>query len=192
MTQPAPDTLPKCGLLVDDDPLFLTTLQRSLRKRGFDSVLASSAAEALEQAQARCQKLDFVLIDLRLGTDSGLEVIGPLRQAGGPDMRIVLITGYASIATAVAAIKRGADDYLIKPASADMIVRAIRGEEASQPDAPPALTPLGRLEWEHIHRALTETHGNVSAAARLLGMHRRSLQRKLAKHPRPERASSEP
>lgn len=190
MTQPAPDTLPKCGLLVDDDPLFLTTLQRSLRKRGFDAVLASNATEALKQA--RCQKLDFVLIDLRLGTDSGLEVIEPLRQAGGPDMRIVLITGYASIATAVAAIKRGADDYLIKPASADMIVRAIRGEEASQPDGPPALTPLGRLEWEHIHRALTETHGNVSAAARLLGMHRRSLQRKLAKHPRPERASSEP
>jgi two-component system response regulator RegA len=169
------------GLLVDDDPLFLRALQRSLQKRGLQTVLASTAGEALEQA--RCQKLDFVLIDLRLGADSGLELIAPLRRAGA-DMRIVLITGYASIATAVAAIKRGADDYLIKPTSADTIVRAIQGENVGQPEAPPALTPLGRLEWEHIHRALTETHGNVSAAARLLGMHRRSLQRKLAKHPR--------
>jgi two-component system, response regulator RegA len=179
---------PKCGLLVDDDPLFLRTLQRSLHRRGLESLLAGNAREALEQVRSR--KLDFVLIDLRLGAESGLELIEPLRQAG-PHMRIVLITGYASIATAVAAIKRGADDYLIKPATAEMIVRAIHGEESPPPDGAPALTPLGRLEWEHIHRALSETQGNVSAAARLLGMHRRSLQRKLAKHPRAEHDAAE-
>ena len=178
MSLPAPCPS-KCGLLVDDDPLFLRTLQRSLQKRGLESLLASNAREALEQV--RGHRIDFVLLDLRLGDTSGLELIEPLRRAG-PAMRIVLITGYASIATAVAAIKRGADDYLIKPATADMIVRAIHGEATPSQD-PPALTPLDRLEWEHIHRALSETQGNVSAAARLLGMHRRSLQRKLAKHP---------
>lgn len=180
MSRPEP-LPPKWGLLVDDDPLFLKTLQRCLHKRGLGSELACNASEALQHVRAR--KLDFALIDLRLGDQSGLELIEPLRSAS-PDMRIVLITGYASIATAVAAIKRGADDYLIKPASADMILRAILGESVSQPPVPPALTPLDRLEWEHIHRALNETQGNVSAAARLLGMHRRSLQRKLAKHPR--------
>jgi two-component system response regulator RegA len=182
-------SFPQCGLLVDDDPLFLSTLQRALSKRGLQTLLASSAAEAVQQAAGR--KLDFALIDLRLGSTSGLELIEPLRSAQ-PDMRIVLLTGYASIATAVTAIKRGADDYLIKPATAEMIVRAIRGEAASAPQALPTLAPLDRLEWEHIHRALSETQGNVSAAARLLGLHRRSLQRKLAKHPRGERTTPDP
>jgi two-component system, response regulator RegA len=187
MSLPAPCP-PKCGLLVDDDPLFLRTLQRSLLKRGLQSLLASSASQALEQVHRA--RLDFVLLDLRLGAHSGLELIEPLRRAG-PAMRIVLITGYASIATAVAAIKRGADDYLMKPATAEMIVRAIHGQDAQQSPPAPALTPLDRLEWEHIHRALSETRGNVSAAARLLGMHRRSLQRKLAKHPRAEQVDPE-
>ena len=95
-------------------------------------------------------------------------------------MRIVLMTGYASVATAVEAIKRGADDYLLKPTTVDSILRTL-SPTAEIPPEPQTMTPLSRLEWEHIHQALAETNGNVSAAARLLGMHRRSLQRKLAK-----------
>ena len=134
------------------------------------------------------QRFDFALIDLRLATESGLELIKPLRAAQ-PSIRIVLMTGYASVATAVEAIKRGADDYLLKPTTVDTILRTLSStanvSTAAEPQA--TMTPLSRLEWEHIHQALAETNGNVSAAARLLGMHRRSLQRKLAKRPGPER-----
>jgi two-component system response regulator RegA len=174
------------GLLVDDDALYLRTLQRSLLKRGLETCTATNAADTLRLASERT--LDFALIDLRLATESGLDLIMPLRQAQ-PPMRIVLITGYASVATAVEAIKRGADDYLLKPTSVDMILRTLASTaHAVTAAAPqPTMTPLSRLEWEHIHQALAETNGNVSAAARLLGMHRRSLQRKLAKKPGPER-----
>ena len=174
------------GLLVDDDTLYLQTLQRSLQKRGLAASIATNVADALQVANTRA--LDFALIDLRLGAESGLELIAPLRRCQ-PRIRIVLLTGYASVATAVEAIKRGADNYLLKPTTVEMILRTL----AAQPtDAPPpepqaTMTPLSRLEWEHIHQALAETNGNVSAAARLLGMHRRSLQRKLAKRPGPER-----
>jgi two-component system response regulator RegA len=176
------------GMLVDDDTLYLKTLQRSLLKKGLETVLATNVAEALSQANAHV--LDFVLIDLRLATESGLELIAPLRQIN-PGLRIVLLTGYASIATAVEAIKRGADDYLLKPTTVDAILRTLRGEAELPPEPEATLTPLNRLEWEHIHRALAQTNGNVSAAARMLGMHRRSLQRKLAKRPRPERTPNE-
>ena len=135
--------------------------------------------------------LDFALIDLRLATESGLDLIKPLRNAQ-PQMRIVLITGYASVATAVEAIKRGADEYLLKPTTVDTILRTLSlAVDAETPPEPQTMTPLSRLEWEHIHQALAETNGNVSAAARLLGMHRRSLQRKLAKRPGPERKPQE-
>ena len=102
-----------------------------------------------------------------------------------PQARILLLTGYASVATAVEAIKRGADDYLPKPASVAMILKALQAEEsdAGEPAAPVAMTPLNRLDWEHIQQAMQETEGNISAAARLLGMHRRTLQRKLFKRP---------
>ena len=104
------------------------------------------------------------------------------------DMQIILVTGYASVATAVEAIKRGADDYLPKPVTAEALLRVLKGERAGDAAAPaPTMTPFSRLEWEHIQQALHETDGNVTAAARLLGMHRRSLQRKLAKRPGPER-----
>lgn len=174
----------KLGLLVDDDELYLRTLQRSLLKRGFTTLLARSAEEALRIAQE--SRPAFALIDLRLGNDSGLALIEPLR-AVREDMRILLVTGYASIATAVEAIKRGADNYLTKPVTADAIVRALNDELDSEPVPESTMVPLARLEWEHIQQALSETQGNISAAARLLGMHRRSLQRKLAKRPGPER-----
>jgi two-component system, response regulator RegA len=171
------------GLLVDDDALYLQTLQRSLSKRGVQATTATNAADALRLAGEG--SLDFALIDLRLATESGLDLIKPLRQAQ-PRMRIVLMTGYASVATAVEAIKRGANDYLLKPTTVDTILRTLSAT-AVAPEEPQTMMPLSRLEWEHIHQALAETNGNVSAAARLLGMHRRSLQRKLAKRPGPER-----
>ncbi|MCW4455022.1 response regulator transcription factor [Flavobacterium sp. MXW15] len=177
------------GLLVDDDPLYLRTLQRSLARRGIETATATDIASALRQAGAAPPA--FALIDLKLGADSGLSLIQPLRALRA-DMRILLVTGYASIATAVEAIKLGADDYLPKPATVSMILRAL-GEDDEAPDdpeelePPDAMTPISRLQWEHIQQALHETGGNVSAAARLLGMHRRSLQRKLSKRPSPER-----
>ena len=185
MTSPAPKVA-ITGLLVDDDTLYLQTLQRSLQKRGLAASIATNVADALQVARA--QPLDFALIDLRLGSESGLELIDPLRRSQ-PQIRIVLLTGYASVATAVEAIKRGADNYLLKPTTVDLILRTLAAQstDAPPPEPQPTMTPLSRLEWEHIHQALAETNGNVSAAARLLGMHRRSLQRKLAKRPGPER-----
>lgn len=178
----------KLGLLVDDDELYLRTLQRSLQKRGLTTLLACSVEEAVRIAQE--SRPAFALIDLRLGNDSGLALIEPLK-AVREDMRILLLTGYASIATAVEAIKRGADNYLTKPVTADAIVRALNDELEGEAAPESTMVPLARLEWEHIQQALSETQGNISAAARLLGMHRRSLQRKLAKRPGPERKPSD-
>jgi two-component system response regulator RegA len=176
------------GLLIDDDELYLRTLQRSLARRGFEIEIATTSADALQRAHQRAP--DFALIDLRLREQSGLELIQPLR-ALREDMCILLVTGYASVATAVEAIKRGADNYLPKPVSVDAILRALADELPSSGEPESTMTPLSRLEWEHIQQALNETHGNISAAARLLGMHRRSLQRKLAKRPGPERRTTE-
>ena len=183
------------GLLVDDDELYLHMLQRSLARRGIDCLLASDVEGALAQA-AQAQPA-FVLLDLKLGNESGLSLIQPLR-AIRTDMRILLVTGYASIATAVEAIKLGADDYLPKPATLPVILRALGIDDSptatgdtditTGSELPEAMTPINRLEWEHIQQALHETGGNISAAARLLGMHRRTLQRKLGKRPSPEPA----
>ena len=174
------------GLLLDDDVLYLRTLARALQRRGIQTYSAVRPEEALHLA--RTHHPDFALLDLKLaeGDGTSLELIAPLRAAC-PAMRIVLVTGYASVATAVEAIKRGADDYLPKPASLEAILRAVAGEENDATPEPVAMTPLSRIEWEHIQQALAETDGNVSAAARLLGMHRRSLQRKLGKRPSPAR-----
>lgn len=172
------------GLLVDDDELYLRTLQRSLQKRGFATVTANNGSDALVAASEH--RPWFALIDLKLGSTSGLALIEPLR-AVRDDMRILLVTGYASIATAVEAIKRGADNYLMKPVTAEAIVRALNDGIESDPTPENTMVPLARIEWEHIQQALAETQGNISAAARLLGTHRRSLQRKLGKRPGPER-----
>nr|WP_058834832.1 response regulator [Luteimonas abyssi] len=178
------------GLLVDDDPIYLQALARALTRRGLDCATAATPAAAL--AQARRYPPDFALLDLKLAEHSGLALIAPLREIRA-DMRILLVTGYASVATAVEAIKRGADDYLPKPVSADALMQAL--QRAPSPVAASASTeietltmiPLHRLEWEHIQQALAETGGNISATARLLGMHRRTLQRKLSKRPGAER-----
>jgi two-component system, response regulator RegA len=172
-------------LLVDDDLAFLEVLQRALQRRGHAVEVAASAAAAL--ASAGSMRYDGVVLDLRIGSDSGLTCLLELRRLQ-PDAAILLLTGYASIATAVEAIKRGADDYRPKPASADDILQALfPGGVAAEPELPASPVHPRRVEWEHVQRVLAEHEGNVSAAARALGLHRRSLQRKLMKRPVPER-----
>jgi two-component system response regulator RegA len=179
-------------LIVDDDVTFTRVLSRALSSRGFDIDIANDADEAL--SQTRRMQPDYCVLDLKLGEHNGLQLISELRRLA-PGMRILLLTGYASIATAVEAIKRGAHDYLSKPVDADAVVRALTGEHESEAEIEPAEAPSGplplrRLEWEHIQRVLNECDGNISETARRLGMHRRTLQRKLAKHPVRERPNN--
>jgi two-component system response regulator RegA len=168
-------------LIVDDDALFAQTLAQALMRRGHRVDVAETMLAA--QSMAAAQVFDAVVLDLRLGTESGLHLIEPLR-ARLPEARILLLTGYASIATAVAAIKLGAMQYLPKPASVDEILLAL-GEDGDEVNAAPSEEPLSvnRLEWEHIQKVMGQNEGNLSATARALKMHRRTLQRKLAKRP---------
>ena len=168
-------------LLVDDDEIFCGILARALSRRGLTVSVASDRQTALPTARDIIP--DLAVVDLRIGDDSGLELIPELLSVN-QDIRIIVLTGYASIATAVEAIKLGAVHYLTKPADADEIMAAITRESGDANvelrDKP---VPLARVEWEHIHRTLAECDGNISAAARRLGMHRRTLQRKLQKRP---------
>jgi two-component system response regulator RegA len=168
-------------LLVDDDGVFTQTLALALTRRGHTVDSAAAIEAALMLAAGKI--FDAVVLDLRLGTESGLHLIEPLR-AHQPQARILLLTGYASIATAVAAIKLGAVQYLPKPASVEEILAAL-GDAGGGADIEPPEEPLSvdRLEWEHIQKVLTQHEGNLSATARALKMHRRTLQRKLAKRP---------
>lgn len=174
-------------LILDDNDVFAGTLARSLTRRGFTALVVHGGEEAL--AAARSQAFDYVTIDLQLEKDSGLQWIAQLREAL-PQARLLVLTGYASIATTVQAIKSGADNYLAKPVNVDSILSAL-AHGADDPQAPdaPAVTDeasplsLDRLEWEHIQRVLAEHDGNISSTARALNMHRRTLQRKLAKRP---------
>ncbi len=172
-------------LIIDDDVVFAQTLTLALSRRGFNVAAAEYGDAALAMVATRT--FDAVVLDLRLGSESGLHLIEPLR-ARLPLARILLLTGYASIATAVAAIKLGAVQYLPKPASVDEILVALgEAENGSGGDADVELAgePLSvdRLEWEHIQKVLAQHDGNLSATARALKMHRRTLQRKLAKRP---------
>jgi two-component system response regulator RegA len=168
-------------LLVDDDATFRQVLASALEKRGFAVRVAHDVASGRRAAEQDAP--EYAVVDLKMPGPSGLELVKHL-MALDPHTRIVVLTGYASIATAVAAIKLGAMHYLTKPADADEIVAAF-GRDAGDAAAPLAHRPLsvGRLEWEHIQKVLTECGGNVSETARRLGMHRRTLQRKLAKRP---------
>lgn len=170
-------------LVVEDDPVFSDVLATALRRRGFDVTVALTCEEAA--AQIAASPPDLAVVDLRIGTGSGLTLI-PLLARGPRPARTVVLTGYGSIATAVEAVKLGASQYLTKPADIDAIVTALTGPDTPSTDvAPVAPRPLSvkRVEWEHIQRVLTDCGGNVSQAARLLGVHRRSLQRKLSKYP---------
>jgi two-component system, response regulator RegA len=171
-------------LLVDDDSVFSRVLGRALNARGFTVHPAASSVEAIEKLNSDCGlRPDFAILDLNLSGSSGLKLIGAVRQAN-PECRIVVLTGYASISTAVDAIKLGADQYLAKPVEVDAIVRSLTDARApDDDDAGENTLSVSRLEWEHIQRVLAENGGNISATARALKMHRRTLQRKLAKHP---------
>lgn len=168
-------------LLLDDDDVFASRLARALATRGFEVTRAATAAEAL--AHARHESPEFALVDLRLPDGHGLDVVAAL-HAIDQTTKIVVLTGYGAIATAVESLRRGAADYLTKPVDADQVTAALEKGEATSDPAPAFTVPsLARVEWEHIQRVMTECQGNVSQAARVLGLHRRSLQRKLSKYP---------
>lgn len=169
-------------LLVEDDAVFAHVIGRALRQRG----LTVQHAASLSDATALLDQHAFTLavLDLNLGGHSSLPLIPVLKQQC-PAIRILVLTGYASIATAVDAIKLGADNYLAKPADADEILTALTSEQTAHLDDAAVQEPMSvrRLEWEHIQKVLKENDGNISATARQLKMHRRTLQRKLQKRP---------
>ena len=166
-------------LIVEDDPAFGRTLRRSFERRGYIVASPSSAAEADELARA--DDFDYAVVDLKLGNDSGLTVVQSL-HALRPDTHIVVLTGYASIATAVEAIKLGAAHYLAKPSNTDDIEAAFSSAQGD-PNVPVdgRKSSIKTLEWEYIHQTLVECDFNISEAARRLGLHRRTLARKLEK-----------
>jgi two-component system response regulator RegA len=165
-------------LLVDDDKAFLTRLERAMQKRGFDVRIADTVAGGL--AAVNASPPAFAVVDLRLEDGNGLDVVAALHQKRG-DARAVVLTGYGNIATAVTAVKLGAVDYLSKPADADDVINALlaTGEGAPQPPENPM--SADRVRWEHIQRVYELCDRNVSETARRLNMHRRTLQRILAK-----------
>ena len=179
--------LPRSMLIVEDDDVFRRRLAQAFADRGFEVREARDADEALEAA--RHDTPEFVVVDLRMPGRSGLDVVRELKALDAATS-IVVLTGYGSIATALEAVRLGAQHYLTKPADVEAILAAFeRGTDAAAvpADAPiPMETPsLARVEWEHINRVLMDCNGNVSQAARVLGLHRRSLQRKLSKFPLP-------
>ena len=168
-------------LLVDDDRVFCDVLGSALTKRGFSVRLAHDVEQG--RAENRRRVPAYAIVDLQMPGPSGLELVAELCETD-PDIKLVVLTGYASIATAVEAIKLGATHYLTKPTDTDEIVAAFRKEQGSI-QTPISTEPISvqRLQWEHIQRVLNECDGNISEAARRLGMHRRTLQRKLFKRP---------
>jgi two-component system response regulator RegA len=170
-------------LIADDDPTFCQVLARAMERRGYAVTIAHDVPSAL--AAARAHAPHYAVIDLKMPGPPGLELVTAL-HALNAGTRIVVLTGYASIATAVEAIKLGAMHYLAKPANTDEILAALQAQPAAATDtAVIDFQPLSvaRLEWEHIQKVLAENGGNISATARALNMHRRTLQRKLAKRP---------
>lgn len=168
-------------LVVDDDRVLRERLARALRDRGLEVRTAASFDEAVARARERGPAR--AVVDLRMPGRSGLDLVRELREMA-PGIEIVVLTGYGSIATAVEAMRLGAVHYLPKPADAEDVLAAFERTEAPPAEAAEATAPsLARTEWEHINRVLADSGGNVSEAARRLGLHRRSLQRKLSKFP---------
>lgn len=165
-------------LLVDDDKPFLNRLGRAMETRGFQVRLADSVAEGLAQVRERAPA--FAVVDMRLEDGNGLDVVAELRQVR-PEARAVVLTGYGNIATAVSAVKLGATDYLAKPADADMVEKALLQTGQGDMGLPENPMSADRVRWEHIQRVYEMCDRNVSETARRLNMHRRTLQRILAK-----------
>lgn len=181
MTMEEESLAPPILLLVDDDPTFCGVLKQALEKRGFE-VHATTDVESGADLAVEIEP-EYAVVDLRIGYDSGLVLVRKLHELDA-NTRIVVLTGYASIATAVEAIKLGAVHYLTKPADADEIVAALHKDEGDDSvEIKEKPLSVRRLEWEHLQKILVEHGGNISAAARALGMHRRTLQRKLEKRP---------
>jgi len=169
-------------LLVDDDITFCKVLKVALEKRGFSVSIAHSVEQAIPLAEASSP--EFAVVDLKMSGATGLVLVRKLHELD-QNTRIVVLTGFASIATAVEAIKLGATQYLAKPANADQIVAAFNHASDGSTPLKTQPTQIGNLEWEHIQHVLRNHGGNISATARALNMHRRTLQRKLAKPPVP-------
>ncbi|MCM2678146.1 response regulator transcription factor [Echinimonas agarilytica] len=175
-------------LIIEDDTAFASVLHKRLLRYGFEAQVAFDAPSALHLAYQ--WHPHFVILDMKLGNDSGLVLLPQLRQSL-PQARIVLLTGYASIATAVQAVKQGADDYLAKPVETQSLLASLQPSPthpdamiaAKSVDESKAMMSPERLEWEHIQTVLAMHGGNISAAARAMNMHRRTLQRKLSKRP---------
>jgi two-component system response regulator RegA len=170
-------------VLVDDDETLVRTLSRRLTQHGHQ---VSGISDTCSAAQLAILRADAYILDLRFGQQSGLHFVTPLRSAL-PHSRILVMTGFASIATAVQAVKAGADDYLTKPVDFSLLLSSLNPLEVADTAAgsdsiEAGLLSTDQLEWEHIQRILQEQQGNISKTARLLGMHRRTLQRKLSKH----------
>ena len=170
-------------LIVDDDDIFRNRLCRAFADRGWETSGARDGAAALQLAAASSP--DLAIVDLRLPEMGGLDIVRELRSLDKTTC-IMMLTGYGSIATALTATKLGANHYLSKPADADQILSAYEKITTGVPDEEPSgmeIPSLARVEWEHIQRVLADCQGNISQAAKLLGLHRRSLQRKLSKYP---------
>ncbi|ALN71130.1 MULTISPECIES: ActR/PrrA/RegA family redox response regulator transcription factor [unclassified Aureimonas] len=165
-------------LLVDDDKPFVSRLARAFEQRGFDVRTAESVAEGT--SAIRSGPPAYAVVDMRLGTGNGLDVIEALRRAR-PDARVVVLTGYGNIATAVNAVKLGAIDYLAKPSDADEVIAALMRDPGTKAEPPENPMSADRIRWEHIQRVYELCDRNVSETARRLSMHRRTLQRILAK-----------
>jgi len=177
---PAP---PPSILIVDDDTVLRDRLAAAFRERGFEAYAAGNYDEAI--ALANRESPEYALVDLRLPGHSGLEIVRALRTIDS-ETKIVVLTGYGSIATAMDAVRLGAMNYISKPADVDDVLLAFKrseGDTIVEPHAEYAPPSLARAEWEHINRVLSDSGGNISEAARRLKIHRRSLQRKLQKYP---------
>jgi len=170
-------------LVVDDDDVFRNRLCKALAQRAWEVSAAAQGNEAI--ARARNSPPDLVLVDLRMPGMDGLDVLEEIRSLSS-SATIIVLTGYGSIPTTVSALKRGADYYLSKPADADQIIAAyekLQAPDEEMPRVPTEAPSLARVEWEHMQRVIADCEGNISQAARALGIHRRSLQRKLSKIP---------
>lgn len=165
-------------MVLDDNEPFRVRLGRALEKRGFEPVLVGSIAEAT--AMVKSNPPAFAVLDMRLEDGNGLDIVALLHEYR-PDCRMVMLTGYGNLATAVAAVKGGAVDYMAKPADADDVVKALMAKPDTPPAPPDNPMSADRVRWEHIQRVYELCDNNVSETARRLGMHRRTLQRILAK-----------